>query len=596
VALERLRSLLAPASLLSVGGDVTYARGLGYAREQRVAAVREGENEVTADVAGTETYRVRLRDDGGSLGFDCTCPVGVDLRFCKHCVAVALAWNAPPPSVSVAPVGSNGHQSTDDAVPPARRGRRAEVHAFLQSMSQAELVALVMEQAGRDPRLRSRLTLRAASAAGGVDVRRFRSAIDSVFGTGQFVEYERMSSYAARVHDVIGELRGLLDAAPGEVILLAEHALDRAEQDAENVDDSDGYLGDIFASLSALHLEACERARPLPAPLAARLFRRELDSGYENFHRAAFTYGHVLGREGLQAYRVLAEHEWNKVPELRPGDDGRNAGRRYAITAMMDALAEAQGDLEGRVAVRRRDLSSPYHFLQIAQLYAEAGERDRAIEWAEAGLAAFPERPDGRLRQLLAAEYRRAGRHADAMAMLWADFAADPDLDGYKRLNEYAAPAGAWPEWRERALALARERADAEALATRQRTHPWAREPDGYGSVVRFLLWEGAVDEAWSAAHQGGCSSGVWFELARHRERTHPADAIPIYQRRIEAAVSQASRRGYEDAVRLLQPLRALHERAGAEAGDFAAFVARLRDTHRRKRSFIALMDRARLS
>ena len=601
VALERLRTLLTPAALLHLGGEATFARGIGYAREQRVSGVAEGENEVTASVAGTETYRVRLWDDGGLPGFDCTCPVGVDLRFCKHCVAVALAWNPPPVSAPAVPAGSTtgdgstGEPPTGEVAPSAKPSRRAQVRAFLLRMSLAELVELVMEQAGADPRLRARLSMRAASAAGSVDVNHFRAAIDSAFRTGAFVDYEHAGSYARRVDGLIGELRGLLDRAPGDVIPLAEHALARAEAATQHVDDSGGYFTDIFASLAALHLEACERASPLPAPLAARLFRRELSSEFDVFHRAAATYAHVLGREGLQAYRVLAEHEWEKVPELGPGDTERLDGR-FRITEMMDALAQASGGLEARVAVRRRDLSTPYRFLQVAGLYADAEDAARAVEWAEAGLAAFPDHPDPRLRHFLAAQYARAGRHADALALVWADFAARPCLDDYKRLKEYAEPAGAWPEWRSRALALARERADAEALADRQPSREWARRPRGYTDLVRFHLWEGAVDEAWNAARQGGCLDDVWFELARRREQTHPADAIPIYQRRIEAEVMQTSRRGYEDAVRLLAPLRALYGRAGVDAAELAAFVARLRDAHRRKRSFIALLDRARLS
>jgi uncharacterized Zn finger protein len=75
----------------------------------------------------------------------------------------------------------------------------------------------------------------------------------------------------------------------------------------------------------------------------------------------------------------------------------------------------------------------------------------------------------------------------------------------------------------------------------------------------------------------------------------HPGDAIPIYRRRIEKAVETASNRGYEDAVRLLPPLRALHLRAERDPAEFTAFVGALRATHKRKRNFIGLLDRARL-
>lgn len=41
---------------------------------------------------GAERYRVRLELAGGELERSCTCPVGREGLFCKHCVAVGLAW------------------------------------------------------------------------------------------------------------------------------------------------------------------------------------------------------------------------------------------------------------------------------------------------------------------------------------------------------------------------------------------------------------------------------------------------------------------------------------------------------------------------
>lgn len=103
------------------------------------------------------------------------------------------------------------------------------------------------------------------------------------------------------------------------------------------------------------------------------------------------------------------------------------------------------------------------------------------------------------------------------------------------------------------------------------------------------------MEEAWGEAGRGGCSETLWFELARKREAEHPADAIPIYQRRIDAEVSSGSNRGYEAAVRLLPRVRDLYSRADREAGEFAQYVAALRDTYRRKRNFIKLLDASRL-
>lgn len=51
----------------------------------------------------------------------------------------------------------------------------------------------------------------------------------------------------------------------------------------------------------------------------------------------------------------------------------------------MEALARQSGNLQDLIAVKQRDLSHPYSFLEIAELYREAGEHDLALHWAEQG-------------------------------------------------------------------------------------------------------------------------------------------------------------------------------------------------------------------
>ena len=51
-----------------------------------------------------------------------------------------------------------------------------------------------------------------------------------------------------------------------------------------------------------------------------------------------------------------------------------------------------------------RDLSHAYDYVQIAEVCLQDGRHDQALGWAERGAAAFPERTDPRLRQLLGDE------------------------------------------------------------------------------------------------------------------------------------------------------------------------------------------------
>jgi hypothetical protein len=180
-----------------------------------------------------------------------------------------------------------------------------------------------------------------------------------------------------------------------------------------------------------------------PVSLAQRLFEYEVNSDWELFHGASEIYADVLGREGLREYQRLAEKLWSKVPALKPGDNGNERyGNRFRITSIMETLARQSGNLQDLIAVKQRDLSHPYSFLQIAELYREAGEHDLALQWAEQGAYSF-ERFDSRLSDFMATEYHRRGLHGQAMMLIWEQFVGRPGLDMYKHLHENALQVNA---------------------------------------------------------------------------------------------------------------------------------------------------------
>ena len=126
----------------------------------------------------------------------------------------------------------------------------------------------------------------------------------------------------------------------------------------------------------------------------------------------------------------------------------------------MESLADVTGDADAVVAVLARDQSSAYQFIRIAEVYREAGRYDDALTWLEKGLAAFGTN-DVRLVDALAEEYHRAGRGADAVELCWRAYEPEPSPAGYRRLSENARKAGAWDDWRDRALTALRQAVEA---------------------------------------------------------------------------------------------------------------------------------------
>ncbi len=291
---KELTTVVTPKLLRRVAGERFFDRGEAYFAEGAVRSLRRDGGGVKAVVQGTHRYRVHIWADDGDLGYDCTCPVGRDGEFCKHCVAVGLAWHA-------------GGQSDDAGVTEDAETAFGEedLRAYLLGLDNKELVSMLLDQADENERLHRRLMVRATQAARGTaNLSVWKEALEDALETGGFVQYREAYDYAAGVEEVIESLEDLLQAGQADsVIQLAEHGLAEVEQSLEYIDDSDGWMGGLLGHLQELHLEACRRTRPDPVDLAERLFEGEMESSFDAFHRAALVYADILGEAGLAAYR-----------------------------------------------------------------------------------------------------------------------------------------------------------------------------------------------------------------------------------------------------------------------------------------------------
>lgn len=564
-----LADVLDIPTVARLAGPRSFGRGRAYADEGAVGRLTVGDDRVSAAVQGTQAYRVELISAATGIEFRCTCPFGVEGAFCKHCVAVSLCW-------------------LEDRIPqaPALDG---EVRDFLLTLDGKELVSLLIETARDDPRLAERLRACLITSAEAPAAGALAGLIDRAFAVHGFVHYREMWDYVSGIGEAVDALEAFLERGDGgEAIPLIERALVDAERALDHVDDSDGQMGAVIGRLEEMHLVACTRSNPAPLGLAERLFTWELEGTWDTFDQAVLRYSEVLGAEGLARYRKLAEEHWASTPALAPGDERRESfGDRFRITRIMEGLAELTGDLDQMVAIRERDLASSYCFLRIAELCADHGDLDAALDWGERGLREF-ESDDPRLRRFVAEEYRRRGRTREALELSWDAFCDRPGLASYRQLAADAEPLGEWMARREAAQSLLMERsrpAAEEAEGNRR----WGPKRDR-SELVRVALWEGEVETAWRHASEGGCSDLLWLELAARRREEHPADSLAVYKRQVEVEISGKSRQAYAEAVASMGEVRAVLEEMG-RGQDFAAYVGGVRESHKRKRNLVELLD-----
>ncbi|MBF0191707.1 MAG: SWIM zinc finger family protein [Magnetococcales bacterium] len=583
---DALKLILTTDSMLELAGNRYYWRGNEYFEDGAVTSLKESGGVITGKVQGTRLYKVQIWVEDGELDHECSCPLGEDAQFCKHCVAVGLAW-----------------LSKDKPTPLAESGKKADdtigeqdVRDFLMGKSKEALVEMLLEQCEEDERLNRRLlAMTARTGRDKLDLSVWKNALEEAASSDDFVDWRGMHDYSSGIHEVVDSVGELLHEGHAEAVIeIIEHGFAVMERAMEYVDDSSGGMSMLMEQMQELHLKACQKAMPEPVHLAERLFAWELRLDWDTFFHAAETYADVLGERGLAWYQKRTEEMWCTIKPLGPGErdpDGYK-GKRLRITSMMESLAKASGDIDALVVVKSKDLSHPHNFLMIAEIYQKAGQEDRALEWAERGWNAFPEKGrDARLREFIAYAYHRRGRHDEAMAMTWAAFTERLSFDMYKTLADHAKLAKTWPTWRDKALAHIREQL---AASKRQQTDRRRWDYDSlndHSILVQAFLWEEDMDAAWNEARAGGCSGSLWLELAGLREKTDPYNSVQIYREHIRHLLKHADNRNYEESVEYLARIKKLLG-SMSKLEDFPSIVAEVRNEHRRKRNLMALLDR----
>ncbi|MBV1797584.1 SWIM zinc finger domain-containing protein [Siccirubricoccus sp. G192] len=566
-----------PAMLRDLAGEAVYARGESYYRSGQVELISDDGQRVRARVAGTEIYRVDLRGRGSRISGECSCPAFTDHGFCKHLVATALAANAMAASGEVVP------------------DRIGTIRAHLRSQGIDRLVGLILDLAERDPVLLDRLDLAAAAAAGNPAElgARCRAALKRALRTGRFVDYAEAGGWTQGVLDVFDQVEPLIGAGQASLVLdLLQEFFARFSTAIENVDDSDGGGSEILERAAALHLAACNAARPDPVVLANALFRLETTEEFGTFQGASDRYGHLLGIAGLAEYRRLAETAGDSLPKTRQRRGGLATEQeeglaRYRLFPILDCFAERDGDIDRRIALREAGLVHAHDHLRLAEFCLAQGREAEALRRAEEAAWLFDDISGEPLLLFLADRHRAAGRLAEAEAVLWPGFERRPSMRLYEAMAKARkAGAAARRALADRAIALVEAR-----LAARKGQAALLRG-DMAGLLVEILLREHRLPAAWAAARQHGCAAATWLHLAMASETEAPEDALAVYARLVEQQIGLTSKPGYTEACRLIARMARLRAARG-ETALHQDYVESLLLRHKAKRSFAAMLREA---
>ncbi|AKJ69042.1 hypothetical protein PATSB16_32530 [Pandoraea thiooxydans] len=581
-----LSEILTLAEVRSLAYTKTFARGKAYFHEGVVSHLEERGGAVHATVRGTHRYRVELAvDDDGELAYDCTCPVGDDGVFCKHAVAVALAW-----------LENSGEEvfHAEEAAPGKPRKKRKTyeevIREYVATLDKNELQELLLEAIERDLSFRDKL-LFAARATGASDLPGMKAAVRQATRLSRPLDWREARAYGDGLMSLADMLRRRLHGPHAvQVVELSELAIAGAETSLEQIDDSGGDVIPAILELASVHLDACKLTGPDPVKLAERLFRFQTEGKWDTFYNVLPAYAEPLGKNGLSRYRELVNEAWEALPALAPDKEYRRSydSPRMQLERAMGALAELDGDVDALIRIYSNDLSSPYRFLLVAELCVKHGRPDEGLAWAERGIKESGKSHDQRLLDFCIDAYLRRSEFDKADAFAWRRFEMRPTAEAFPALMKVATATGRHDETRERTLthlwALVRE----EEAAAKSKRNVWQRSTRT--ELVRILLAGKENDAAWETFTGGPVVMQLWPEMAAVRGKTHPHDAIALYHRLLPVAAESGTRNArYDEAFEIVRAIGMLRARLD-ERSEFTRELEEIRAAYRAKRNFIKLL------
>ncbi|WP_246093740.1 MULTISPECIES: SWIM zinc finger family protein [Mesorhizobium] len=547
-------------ALRDLVGNKVFSRGEAYWRDGLVQLLTVGPKRVLAQVAGTEDYRVELMGRGESVDGSCSCRAFGDWGYCKHLVATALAANA---------AGSDGEAEGASVF--------ARIREHLEGKDKAALVDMIMDIAERDPTLLRRLEMTTLATQDGDEATleaRLGKLIDGATATNGFIDYSEAPDWAQGVDEALDVIASVSSKHAGIVMRLAMRAIDRIEAAIEDVDDSDGHCAPLLDRACEIHGNAAREAPCEPLSLARDLFAREMNGGYDTFGGAAGRYGDILGEEGLAEYRRLATEAWDELPATAGKNRAGHVlpGDHFRLQEILDFFAERDGDVEARIALRAKHLSSQQAYLQIAKFCLSQGRAEEALRRAEDGLWIFEDdRPDDRLVFFAVDLLTTAGRDADAEVHLWRAFEKAPSLELYQRLCKAGGTVA-----RDRAVSRLQSR------LAREKPSAWHYPAD---LLISILIEEMQFDLAWANTREHGASEGLKEKLAQASEATHPREALKIYAERVNQLAQFGGNNAYAEAAVLIGRMAGLRG-----ASEHAAYLADVKARFARRRNFMKLL------
>lgn len=616
-------------------GPRIFVRGQQYARGHVTDLAHTSDGALLAWVHGSERYATLVDiDEHGPESF-CTCPYE---DVCKHAVAVVLAFQrldaaAPLPTVSSQDRRLKLLEYEDGGVADAPD---EALQTYLAAQPHPQLLRLLLDLAVQFPEVHQALRTRQVLTSNNSqllvrDIERLleqaRSTRSSYRGWDDDDDAGDLPDYAG-IKDRLERL--LAQGRADDVIAFGEELIQSAARQIEAMDEvDDEVISDARDCLRVVFQAMPRGSDPLDAQLLTVIDWVRADHYDLCLHADEFleqaadpaAWGRVadqlikrLAPPPERAERSVTRMVWGAVARA-PHERWWHSRERTELAEWAATALKRAGRGEEVIGLWMREAEQNGSYVPLVQQLVAAGRIAEAEEWIAKGISAAEGADPGvasQLRGLQVQLWEQAGDWARVAARRANLFFHSPSYASLCALRAAAEQAGAWPAVREVALHyLETGERPGHVPQPGQPARPWlplpeletamieppARQPLATfpltSVLVDLALEEGRPDDALRWYRQPGAAwlgSGYAVKVAQAIDRSHPEEAMAIWQRLAEREIGSAQVSAYPVAGEHLRRLHALLKREG-RLDEWRGYLTTLRQQHARKRRFLEVLD-----
>ncbi|MBN2642362.1 MAG: hypothetical protein JXR78_11975 [Victivallales bacterium] len=579
---NKLDLVLTMPALRSYAGSIYYGRGEEYFEDGYVGKLKIGDDYVSAAVRGTRRYTVKLSNRDGVLHGSCNCPLGQDYEFCKHQVALGLTYLA----------SRDGKKNKTPS--------RFDWKKFVKSCSREDLEKIVFEMSPHCPKIVEQYRMNNLPTSGDAMAAEMKHKIDSLVAIADDCGYchdnyyERDRDYededyneefSVGLKQLKSALSKLADKQDFKILF------DIVEYGIENIRKTSTYteepVSDFLDAMLRFYTQAVGEGIGEPEYLVEKIRAWENTSEYGGFGNLDALFD-GLPEAVKNLWYEQSRKEWEKLPVLKMGSKNDDYRRRY-MEARLREMADSRGEKDFSLEIRQRNLCRDTDVLELVAEYRRRKNPDAVLPLLIKARKHFPY--SGKIKEELAAEQQKCGKHEDALKLAWKDFEANPlSRETFDFLMKTAKRAKCSNDYFEKVQSFL---ADREAKKSKSRSI-WDNGNHIRARRVEILLDAGQNEQAWDLGKDADCGEILKLRLAHWRGKEHPDDAAAIYNELLKTALGPTGDEAYAHVVKLLRGYKEYLDAAG-KSSQFNVYCQWIRTEFKRRKNLIALMEHHRL-